>query len=212
MKNILAIAPHPDDIELGCAGTLSKFKNDGYNIDCIITVKPSAEINPNRNECIVRAELTNSMKLLGFNYSILSTPLSVTGRPQLQWNNDTITQLERLMTKSQYDLIITTDSGDYHQDHHNTFNIVNSVCRGITKELWTMEINPYSHRNPTFNPTIFINISNTFNLKLQAIKCYNSYMTDEIIHSVTGLAMYRSQLISNSTHAEAFNQIFKIQE
>ena len=99
MKNILAITPHPDDLELGCSGSLMKFKDEGAIIDVIITIRPSAEVNLNRNEEIVHRELKRSMSKMGFNYKIFETPLSINGRPQLSCNNDTITNIERLIEK-----------------------------------------------------------------------------------------------------------------
>ena len=211
MKKILVVAPHPDDIEFGCAGTLLNFKKLGYIIEIIITVRPSREINIKRDQSIVESELRESMKLLGFNYQLFKTPLTPTARPSLLWDNDTITAIEGMLQYQHYDLVITSDDGDYHQDHHNTFNIVNSICRGgITNELWTMEIPPYSHRNTSFNPTVFIDISSTFELKLQSIRCYDSYVTRELILSIEGLARYRSQLLKESSYAEAFKQVFKL--
>ena len=34
-KNILAIGAHPDDVELGCAGTLLKFQAQGAEVDIV---------------------------------------------------------------------------------------------------------------------------------------------------------------------------------
>ena len=33
MKKILAIGPHPDDIELGCFGTMAKYKKEGDEVN-----------------------------------------------------------------------------------------------------------------------------------------------------------------------------------
>ena len=37
--NILAIGPHPDDIEIGCAGTLIKYAQRGHNIFLLLISK-----------------------------------------------------------------------------------------------------------------------------------------------------------------------------
>jgi LmbE family N-acetylglucosaminyl deacetylase len=37
--NILAIGPHPDDIEIGCAGTLIKYAQKGHNIFLLLISK-----------------------------------------------------------------------------------------------------------------------------------------------------------------------------
>ena len=115
-----------------------------------------------------------------------------------------------MYSKDHYDLIITTSKGDYHQDHHNTYNIVNSSCRGIATELWSMEISVYSNRNLQFQPNVFIDTSNTHETKLKAISCYNTYITDKMIDTVNGLNTFRAGMIKNAKYAEAFQQIFKI--
>ena len=45
MKKILAIGAHPDDIELGCAGTLRRFQqlNDA-EIDIVYTLSPYHDV------------------------------------------------------------------------------------------------------------------------------------------------------------------------
>lgn len=209
MNNILVISPHPDDLEIGCAGTLSKFKDSGAIIDVIITVRPSVEIHHGRNKEIVQRELKHAMALLGFNYKIFETPLSQHGRPQLACNNDTITAIEKMMDKDHYDLIITSDPGDYHQDHKNTYNIANSICRGVASELWTMQISPYSNRNTSFKPNVYVDISNYMNQKIEAINCYKSYMTDKHINVFNGLASYNANTMKESIYAEAFEQKFR---
>jgi LmbE family N-acetylglucosaminyl deacetylase len=186
-----------------------KFKDEGANIDSIITVRPSAEVNVNRNEEIVQRELERSMRLLGFNYKVFETPLSSSGRPQLTCNNDTITAIEGMLDKDHYDLVITSDPGDYHQDHRNTFKITNSMCRGIASELWTMQISPYSHRNTSFKPNVHVDISKYMGRKIEAIRCYESYMTDKLVNVYNGLAVYNSNAIKESIYTEAFEQKFR---
>ena len=35
-KRILAIGAHPDDVELGCSGTLLKYQAQGSHIDIVV--------------------------------------------------------------------------------------------------------------------------------------------------------------------------------
>ena len=37
--NILAIGAHPDDVEIGCAGTLIKYAQKGHHVFLLITTK-----------------------------------------------------------------------------------------------------------------------------------------------------------------------------
>ena len=37
--NILAIGPHPDDIEFGCGGALIKYAKKGHNVYLLVLTK-----------------------------------------------------------------------------------------------------------------------------------------------------------------------------
>jgi len=208
-KNILIITPHPDDMEIGCGGTVSRFLDEGHNVEIVITIQPSIEVNRKRNESIVERELIRSEQILGFDYKVFSTPLSVNGRPQLSANNETITSIESILDKSHYDLLITSDSGDYHQDHRHTYEIANSICRGLlVDELWTMQIPPYSHRNESFSPNVTVDISNYWDKKEQLLRCYESYMTEKYIKTIKSLNQYNAGSIGTD-YAEVFQQKFR---
>lgn len=208
-KNILVITPHPDDLEIGCAGTISKFLDDGHNVEVIITIQPSAEINPKRNKSIVKRELIRSEQSMGIEYKVYNTPLSTNARPQLLPNNTTITEIENFLEKPHYDLLITSDPGDYHQDHRYTYSIANSICRGTkVDELWTMQIPPYSHRNESFKPNVTVDISDFWDKKEKVLRCYESYITEGIIKTIKSLNQYNAGSIGEE-YAEVFEQKFK---
>jgi LmbE family N-acetylglucosaminyl deacetylase len=57
---IVVVSAHPDDLEIGCSGTLKKYQDAGAEIISVITVKPSVETNSERNEDIVLDELKRS--------------------------------------------------------------------------------------------------------------------------------------------------------
>ena len=63
-KQWLIITAHPDDLEAGCGGLVSKIMSNGGSVTNLILVKPSAEHNPNRNKQTVKEELENSKKVL----------------------------------------------------------------------------------------------------------------------------------------------------
>ena len=44
MKNIIVVAPHPDDETLGCGGTLLKHSKNGDRIHWLIVTKMTKEV------------------------------------------------------------------------------------------------------------------------------------------------------------------------
>ena len=65
---VLAIAAHPDDIEISCAGTLARYKKMGWDVFmCHVSNgnQGHAVIMPDELRAIRRKEFLNSAALLG---------------------------------------------------------------------------------------------------------------------------------------------------
>ena len=203
-KRILAVGAHPDDVELGCAGTLLKFKAQGAEVDIVVARDDNApRPSVRRDRAQMQKEYQDSEKVLSIPFHIMKNPYDETGRPRLEWNNASITQMDEVVNAKDYDLIITHSKGDHHNDHQNTFNIVNSSLRRYRGEFWCMEGGPYSNKNKIFNPTVFVDISDLIETKLDSIICYTSYFDETLLHNIRGLAAYRGQMLGVQ-YAEAF--------
>ena len=208
-KRILAIGAHPDDVELGCSGTLLKYQAEGSHIDIVIcrddnAPKPSVW----RDREKMQQEYKKSEELFGIKFNILKNPTTSEGRPVFEWNSTFVKMMDDIINKTNYDLIITHSPGDYHQDHVNTFNVVNSALRRWQGEFWLMEGGPYSNKNQQFKPNIFVDISKYINKKIELVSCYDSYFSDTLLHNIKGLAAYRGQML-NVKYAEAFQCLWK---
>jgi len=200
-KNILAVGAHVDDIELGCVGTLLKFQEQGASIDVVVTNQPRSNGKVTRSIEEVVLDYQNAEIYLGWKYNILPNT-------SLKWDNPTVSQMDDILRRKDYDLVITHSAGDFHQDHQTTFNIVNSSLRRFQGEFWCMEVAPYSNKNSSFNPNIFVDISEQMQRKIIALKCYRKYFDEELQHNVTGLASFRGQAC-NAKYAEAFELQFR---
>jgi N-acetylglucosamine malate deacetylase 1 len=203
-KKILAVGAHPDDVELGCSGTLLKFMALGAEVDIVVTRDDNAP-KPSvwRDRETMQAEYHASEKVLGCKFNILPNPTDSSGRPILEWNSASVQQMDQIVNSKSYDLIITHSSGDHHQDHQNTYGIVNSSLRRYRGEFWCMEGGPYSNKNKNFTPNIFVDISDHIETKLESVGCYSSYFDQTLMHNIKGLAAYRGQMLGVK-YAEAF--------
>ena len=212
-SKILVIAAHPDDMEFGCAGTIAKFIDQGASVDLMIIVRPGEEINGDkhpshhRNKIIVSKELENSLAMLDLSYRTIGFPEH---RPHIVCSPANVTELDRHFGDNEYDLVISNDGGDYHQDHVETFKLASAFCRKNVKEFWTMEGPNYMNRNVTFKPNVFVDIDNYFETKLHMLSCYKTVMMNSSHYAnVTAIATYRAMMIPECFHAEAFQQQFR---
>jgi N-acetylglucosamine malate deacetylase 1 len=204
IKKILAVGAHPDDVELGCSGTLLKYQEQGAEIDIVVARDdnaPKPSVHRPREKMI--AEYQKAESLFGIKYHILKNPITEDGRPVLEWNNTFVKIMDDIVHSKDYDLIITHSPGDHHQDHVNTYNIVNSSLRRWKGEFWVMEGGPYSNKNKLFNPNIFIDITKHIEKKIELVGCYDSYFNETLLHNIKGLAAYRGQMTATK-YAEAF--------
>lgn len=201
---IFVISPHPDDLEIACAGTLKYFQDRGAEITSVVTVAPAAEVNANRNLKTVCSELEKSYNKSGWNLKIFSTPLHDNGRPNLTCDNNTMTELAKLIDHC--DLAIIPNVQDSHQDHRNTYHLAWPIVQRRAREVWTMQSWPYCYHYQQNSSNIYIGID--WNFKQDLLKCYNSYLTDkdiEKIHTIN--CMWGDK--SGHSEAEAFELVYK---
>jgi LmbE family N-acetylglucosaminyl deacetylase len=201
---IITISPHPDDLEIACSGTLKKFQDAGAEIISVLTVKPSAEVNSNRNQAIVNQELANSYALSKFELRVLNTNIHSNGRPNLTCDNNTMTELGKLIDSC--DLAIIPNPEDYHQDHRTTYELAWPLLQKRSKEVWTMTSWPYSYQHKTNSSNIYIGIDWEF--KETLLQCYNSYITEDKLNQIKNLSKVYGDK-SGNVDAEAFTLLYK---
>lgn len=203
---VLVITAHPDDMEISCSGTLQLLQNQGAEIISVITVKPSAEQNSNRNQSIVNNELANSYQLSGFELRILDTNLHANGRPNLVCDNNTMTTLQHLLEPC--DIAIIPNPEDSHQDHRTTYELAWPLVKGLAKEVWSMTAWPYCLTYRTNSANLFYDISTTWNFKQSLLATYSSYLTPDKITKIMETNRYFGQR-NQQDLAEAFTILNK---
>ncbi|HMQ79587.1 MAG TPA: PIG-L family deacetylase [Ignavibacteria bacterium] len=197
MKKILAIGPHPDDIELGCFGTMAKYKNKGDEVNFLVLTKGEGGTeNTNRVE-----EAIESASLIDANLYIEDLPDRF-----ISEGPETITIVEKYLKQLEPDAVFIPTESDTHQDHRATYNACMVACRTI-KEVYAYETPSTSRK---FSPNYFVDISDYIGLKVKAVKIHSSqggkgYMADR---AVEGLAEYRAfDILLNDRYVEGFDVI-----
>lgn len=199
---ILAVGAHPDDIELGCIGTLLKFKEQGANITAVVLVKPTVEVRSTRSKDIVEAEVTRSQEVSGIPYVFFNTPTHDNGRPNLTVTTNSISEFENLVGYG-YDLVITHWHEDYHQDHRAAYQICNSYVRSKPIDVWYMDEPIYNKNYTQFTRNTIVDITAQWPVKQKTLECYDSYFTDQQIAQVRSYAHYHG---TGNNLVECFNQ------
>jgi LmbE family N-acetylglucosaminyl deacetylase len=160
--NILAVGPHPDDIEIGCSGALIKYAQGGHDVFLLIITKGERGGDPEvrYEEQAKAAEIIGARDL--FWGGLTDTEL-------LDRGNEIIHLAESYIKKIQPDFIFVNFYDDTHQDHRTVNRSVLSAARYVRNVMF--------YEVPTtnnFTPTIFVDIGSVFDLKLQALKAHSS--------------------------------------
>lgn len=188
--NILAIAAHPDDVELACAGTLIAHQMQGYTTGVIdLTRGELGTRGTPEDRAREAAEAARIMKLsvrenLGFEDGFFI--------------NDKAHQLKIVQKIRQYqpDIIITNATYDRHPDHARGAQVAEEACfkaglrmvetldeNGKPQEAWRPTRLFFAIQSTSILPDFFVDISAAQELKMQAIRAYKTQFFDPNSHA-----------------------------
>jgi bacillithiol biosynthesis deacetylase BshB1 len=181
--DLLAIAPHRDDAELICGGTLLIAKNQGYRTG-ILDLSLGEKGTRGSTE-LRAAEAARAATILGLSArenlelpdaGIVNTP-------------DTRLRLVRMLRKLQPQVVIAPAQHGRHPDHTAAAQLVRDACfvAGLAKvdpaappHRPRKVIHAIAYREDHVKPTFVVDITDTFEHKLDAIRCYASQFDDAV--------------------------------
>ena len=213
--NIIVLSPHADDVEIAMGGTIAKYVDEGHNITIITAILPKEDLEGNTDEFMSknrRKEQEKSANILGANLEILDLDPY-----DFAFNRKYIKLFDQKIKSYKPDMIFSCWEHDTHQDHKNLAKILFAVTRKNNISLNMYEamlpggINTYS-----FNPQYFVNISKYIDLKIKALKAYESVFINKknnyskYFDSIIGRAKFRGEIIGTN-YAEAFVVVKKIE-
>ena len=197
MDNILCISAHPDDIELGMGGSISRFVEEKKEINIIICFYH----DENRKE-----ETYNALKILGIQKNNIYF-LNKTNN-----NRELIKQLDQIVLKIKPNNIFTHFNGDSHQEHKIVTDISISSTRNIDCNIFMWENTfPGAITYKFFKPNFYIKLNNNYiQKKINSFREHKSQTNKYNTKKITDFLKIKSQFWGyhcNSSNAESFIQI-----
>lgn len=120
--DILAIGVHPDDIELGCSGTLLKHIDLWYKVGlCDLT---QGELGTRWSAQTRIAEAAKAEKLLG---AVTRENLNMADG-YFQHNEENINKIIQIIRKYQPDIVFANAPKDRHPDHGRAAKLIADAC------------------------------------------------------------------------------------
>ena len=143
--NILALGPHPDDIEIGCGATLLKFARAGHKV--FLYIATYGELGGDRmtrkQEQIESGEYIGVEKIFWGEFPDCQLPLS----------RHLITNVEDVIDEVKPDYIFVNNNEDTHQDHRVLATATLSATRYVPNVLF--------YECPStlnFSPNVYVDI------------------------------------------------------
>lgn len=182
--DILAFGAHPDDVELGCGGTIAKEISLGKKVGVVDLTR--GELGTRGSAKIRASEASKSKKILG-----LAIRENL-GFADGFFVNDKEHQLKviALIRKYQPEIVLCNAIDDRHIDHPKGSKLVSDACflSGLRKiettykdkeqTAWRPKVVYHYIQWKNLEPNFVVDISNFIDIKMQAVQAYSSQFYD----------------------------------
>ena len=216
-RDVLVIAPHPDDETLGCGGTLFSHRLLGDRVHWIIFTSISENAGYSRDQVARRKnEIEQVASFYGFTtvieYDYHTCSLDTISKTEM------VNRLSNDISLLKPEIIYIPHFGDVHSDH----KIVNEVSLASSK--WFRQPSIKTVRayetlsetgmlgGETLSPNQYSDISQHIDRKIEAMRMYATEMGDfpfpRSEEAIRALASYRGAN-SGCDSAEAFRVLFE---
>lgn len=144
-RTVLAIAAHPDDIELKMAGTLLLLKQAGWDIHYFNLSSGnggSLDFDAEQTAAIRREEAQAAAKLLGATWHP-----PITHDLEIFYNQILLRQVAAVIREVQPSIVLTHPVEDYMEDHMNTARLATTAAfaHGVPNFTTTPPVPAYFH-------------------------------------------------------------------
>jgi bacillithiol biosynthesis deacetylase BshB1 len=178
--DILAIAVHPDDVELGCAGTLMVHGQQGMKVGVVDLTR--GELGTRGTPELREQEALAAAKIMGLEVR------ENLGLADGFFRNDTMEQMAIItaIRKYQPDIVLANAVEDRHPDHGRAGKLIADSCflaglrkietavNGEAQEAWRPRQVYHFLQDRYYKPDFVIDISSVMEKKLEAIRTFSS--------------------------------------
>jgi bacillithiol biosynthesis deacetylase BshB1 len=182
--DILVIAAHPDDAELGCSGTIAAHVAKGQKVGIVDLTQ--GEMGTRGTPEIRLQESSEAAKILGI------SARENMGFKDIYFKDDEFHQHEliRIIRKYQPDIVLANAVTDRHPDHGKGASLATSACfmsglrkietsqEGESQDPWRPKFVYHYIQNNYIQPDFIFDISKFWDTKVASIMAFKSQFYD----------------------------------
>lgn len=197
VRRVLAIAAHPDDLELACGGTLARMVDAGHEVHAVImshgAVGGDASVRP--------GEARAAGAFLGIDdvvvHDLPDTHLGLAG-------GEMIRLIEEAVGRVDPHIILTHSKNDQHQDHH----AVHEATLRAARQHHSILCFESPSVTKDFSPDVFVDVEDYVSVKVESVLAHRNqagkpYMTPDVVE---GIVTFRGRQ-AKMTRAEGFETV-----
>jgi bacillithiol biosynthesis deacetylase BshB1 len=182
--DVLAIAAHPDDVEISCGGTVAKLNKQGKKVGILDLTR--GELGSRGSADLRDEEAARSSEILGL--SARENLRMADGF--FEYNRENQLAIIRIVRKYQPEIALINTPSDRHPDHGKASKLVSdalflSGLRKIETELdgknqehWRPKSVYHYIQDHYHKPDFVVDVSDTWETKMNAIKAFKSQFYD----------------------------------
>ena len=189
-NRVLVVAAHPDDEVLGCGGTIARHADAGDQVQVLIVAEGATSRQAQRD----RAQVGDKLSVLAKAAQMAGSILGAEGVDLLDFPDNRLDSLDRLDLIKQIEeridfyqpqLVYVHHVGDVNVDHRRLHEAVVTACRPMpghcVKRILSFEVPSSTEWQPpgsapSFSPNWFVDISEQWQRKCDALMVYSSEM------------------------------------
>ena len=172
-KRVLYVGAHPDDIEIGSAGSIIKSNTQSQSIKQAATTFSKCETNSGLDFTAeeLMTDMQASMKVMGIPWENVSTfNFPNTRLPEFTY--EIRTTLEQIRDTYHPNVVYLPSEHDTHQDHVAVAHACKRAFRG-SEELRCYEVGATTRE---FRPNLYVDITEQMDKKVEALMCYSTQL------------------------------------
>lgn len=177
MLDVLAVSPHPDDVELCCGGLIAKMSGKEYQVGIVDLTK--GELGTEGTAETRMQEAAEAAEILG----VQVRENMDFGDCRLSYGFDEAKSLADMIRQHRPSFLIAPYGDQHHPDHAASRKLADKAV--FLAKLMKVQTGHKAHRvrmvayymlHESFDPSFVVDVTESHKRKLEAIKAYKSQM------------------------------------
>ncbi|RQO31327.1 bacillithiol biosynthesis deacetylase BshB1 [Taibaiella sp. KBW10] len=183
--NVMAIGAHPDDVELGCAGTLYNHVRKGQKVAIVDLTEGELGSRGTIATRYTEAAAASAVLQLSYRHNLKMED------GFFELNRANILKIVQILRLHQPDVVLANAPSDRHPDHGRAAALIRDAAflsglikietewEGKPQEPWRPKRVFHYIQDRFLEPSFIVDVSESMEVKMESVKCYGTQFFSE---------------------------------